>query len=188
MQETQETRVQSLGWEDPLEEGMATHSSILAWRIPWTEEPSGLQSMGLQRVWHRNWTTQIFFELCKLLQKINQTKEWALEPPLVYSQQVASTELEIGWWEQSCRTQPLTPGDLMLSPRDSVRTELNYGWPSWCHRISWCEEENPHVSRIGSRIEQLELLHMAGRNINWYSSTLQKCLTASAKAEHVHTW
>ena len=48
----QETYIQSLGWEDPLEEGMATHSSILAWRIPWTEEPGGLQSMGLQRVRH----------------------------------------------------------------------------------------------------------------------------------------
>ena len=48
----QETRVRSLGWEDPLEKGMATHSSILAWRIPWTEEPGGLQSMGLQRVRH----------------------------------------------------------------------------------------------------------------------------------------
>ena len=46
----QETRVQSLDREDPLEEDMATHSSILAWRIPWTEEPGGLQSMGLQRV------------------------------------------------------------------------------------------------------------------------------------------
>ena len=45
-----ETWVQSLGWEDPLEEGMATHSSILAWITPWTEEPGGLQSMGLQRV------------------------------------------------------------------------------------------------------------------------------------------
>ena len=44
--------VQSLGWEDPLEEGMATHSSILAWRIPWTEEPGGLQSLGSQRVGH----------------------------------------------------------------------------------------------------------------------------------------
>ena len=41
---TWETQVQSLGWEDPLEKGMATHSSILAWRIPWAEEPSGLQS------------------------------------------------------------------------------------------------------------------------------------------------
>ena len=44
----QEARVQSLGREDPLEKGMATHSSILAWRIPWTEEPGGLQSVGLQ--------------------------------------------------------------------------------------------------------------------------------------------
>ena len=46
----QETWVQSLGWDDPLEKGMATHSSVLAWRIPWTEEPGGLQSMGSQRV------------------------------------------------------------------------------------------------------------------------------------------
>ena len=46
----QETQVQSLGWEDPLEKGMATYSSILTWRIPWTEEPGGLLSIGLQRV------------------------------------------------------------------------------------------------------------------------------------------
>ena len=52
MQEIQETQVQSLGQEDPLEKGMATHSSIPAWRIPWTEEPGGLQSIGLQRVGH----------------------------------------------------------------------------------------------------------------------------------------
>ena len=48
----QETRVRALGREDPLEKGMATHSSILAWRIPWTEESGGLQSMVLQRVGH----------------------------------------------------------------------------------------------------------------------------------------
>ena len=48
----QETQVQSLGQKDPLEEEMATHPSILAWRIPWTEEPGGLQSLGLQRVRH----------------------------------------------------------------------------------------------------------------------------------------
>ena len=48
----QETQVRPLGYEDPLEEGMATHSSILAWRIPWTEEPGGLQSIGLHRVGH----------------------------------------------------------------------------------------------------------------------------------------
>ena len=45
----QEMQVQSLGWEDPLKKGMATHSSILAWKIPWTEEPGGLQSTGSQR-------------------------------------------------------------------------------------------------------------------------------------------
>ena len=48
----QEIQVQSLGWEDLLEKEMATHSSILAWRIPWTEDPGGLQFMGLQRVGH----------------------------------------------------------------------------------------------------------------------------------------
>ena len=53
----QETWVRSLGWADPLEEGMATHSSILAWRISWTEEPGGLQSMRSQRVRH-NWVTK----------------------------------------------------------------------------------------------------------------------------------
>ena len=52
MQETQEMWVQSLGREDPLEEGTATHSRILAWRIPGTEEPGGLQSTGSQRVRH----------------------------------------------------------------------------------------------------------------------------------------
>ena len=50
----QETQVQSLGREDPLEKRKATHSSILAWRIPWTEEPDKLKSIGLQRVGHSN--------------------------------------------------------------------------------------------------------------------------------------
>ena len=52
-----ETWVQSLGWEDPLEKEMTTHSSILAWRIPWTEEPGGIQSIGLQRVGHKTQVT-----------------------------------------------------------------------------------------------------------------------------------
>ena len=57
MQETQEMRIQSLGWEDPLEEGTATYPSILAWKIPQTEEPGGLWSMKSQRVGHdwNNW-------------------------------------------------------------------------------------------------------------------------------------
>ena len=52
MQETKESQTQSLGREDPLEEEIATRSGIFAWRIPWTEEPGGLHSIGLQRVGH----------------------------------------------------------------------------------------------------------------------------------------
>ena len=49
MQETQEVQIRLVGWEDPLEEGTATHSSVLDWEIPWREEPGGLQSMGSQK-------------------------------------------------------------------------------------------------------------------------------------------
>ena len=67
----QETQVPSLGWEDPLEKQMATHSSILAWRILWTEEPGGLQSMGSQRVRHNRVTNAFMFTpvwmLCALI-------------------------------------------------------------------------------------------------------------------------
>ena len=68
----QETQVWSLGWKDPGEEGMATHSSIIAWRIPWTEEPGGLQSTGLQGVGH-DWATNIFTRLP--LQSLSQRSE-----------------------------------------------------------------------------------------------------------------
>ena len=56
-----ETLIQSLVWEDPLEEGMTTHFSILAWRIPWTQEPGGLQSTGSQRVGHDRGTNTFTF-------------------------------------------------------------------------------------------------------------------------------
>ena len=56
-----ETRVRSLGWEDPLEKEMAIHSRTIAWKIPWTEEPGRLQSMGLQRVGH-DWATSLHFK------------------------------------------------------------------------------------------------------------------------------
>ena len=65
----QETQVRSLGWEDPLEKEMATHSSTLAWRIPWREEPGRLQSTGLQRVRH-NWATSRHFSLRLPFQEI----------------------------------------------------------------------------------------------------------------------
>ena len=68
-----ETWVRSLGWEDPLEEDMATHSSILAWRIPWTEEPGELQSIGSERVGH-DWAT--FTGSVKLTHEINHYNYW----------------------------------------------------------------------------------------------------------------
>ena len=69
-----ETKVRSLGREDALEKEMATHSSTLAWKIPWTEEPGGLQSMGLQRVRH-NWATS--FSLSQRNGETEDTKDWA---------------------------------------------------------------------------------------------------------------
>ena len=62
VQESQETRVRSLDREDALEKGMATHSSILAWRIPWTEASGGLQSIGSQRVRH-NWSNLAYMHV-----------------------------------------------------------------------------------------------------------------------------
>ena len=70
-----ETWVQSLGWEDPLEKEMATHSRTLAWKIPWMEEPGILQSMGLQRVGH-DWATSLHFIMSWELIHNSETAEW----------------------------------------------------------------------------------------------------------------
>ena len=70
MQEMQESRVQSTGWEDPLEKEMITHFSILAWKIPWTEEPDGLWSMGSQKVrqdWAIEYTHTYILKVYKLM-------------------------------------------------------------------------------------------------------------------------
>ena len=69
-----ETWVWSLGWDDPLEKEMATHSSILAWKIPWTEDPGRLQSMGSQRVGH-NWATSLSFLGLKVKVKEHHQEE-----------------------------------------------------------------------------------------------------------------
>ena len=74
MQGTQEMQVRYLGWEDPLEEGMATLSSIRAWRTPRTEEPDGLQSMGLQRVKH-NWSDWAHSNFYTVTLTLNYSKE-----------------------------------------------------------------------------------------------------------------
>ena len=80
--------VPPLGWEDPLEEGMATHSNILAWKTPCTEEPGRIQSMGLQRVRH-DWATSLFFFLAQLLHWfaifLRTVKSWHFALEAVYS-------------------------------------------------------------------------------------------------------
>ena len=73
-----ETWVWFLGWEDPLEKELATHSSTFAWRIPWKEEPGRLQSMGLQRVGH-DWATSLHFEVFGIISVIMAGLTWCLE-------------------------------------------------------------------------------------------------------------
>ena len=74
----EETKVRSLGWEDSLKKEMATHSSILAWRIPWAEEPDGLQFMGSQRVGH-DWATNTFTLILKKRNNFNITLSPSLD-------------------------------------------------------------------------------------------------------------
>ena len=78
----QEAQIWSLGWEDLLEKGVTIHSSVLAWRIPWTEGPDGLQSMGLQRARY-NWATDTFLFLS--LERTARQEAWMLIPGLVWS-------------------------------------------------------------------------------------------------------
>ena len=85
-----ETWVQSPGWEDPLEKGMATHSSILAWRIPWTEEPGGLQSMGLQRGGH-DWVIDTYIHTTEVKWDFRTIKSI----PLLQREEWRPTEPEV---------------------------------------------------------------------------------------------
>ena len=104
----QETQVQSLGGEDPLEKEMATHSSILAWKIPWTEEPGGLQSMGSQRVRHC-WVTSLSLSL-----------GWAVRTDS------AGAQLHVCGSRRRCPPQGPFPG---LALMEGVRSEsLPKGW------------------------------------------------------------
>ena len=104
MQEMQETPVRSLGGEDPLEEGMATHSSILAWRIPWTEEPGRLQSMGSHRVGH-DWA-----HACQTDER-HQTREVALK-----GWEKALAHMTWNSWWQLSMDDSVEPSDHLPSP------------------------------------------------------------------------
>ena len=109
----QETQVLPQGLEDPLEKGMATHSSILAWRIPWTEKPGGLESMGSQRVGH-DWATNIhtclflftkfkwIFLTCAILLFHSQlTRQWLGTAAVLGPKHASESLAEVGCWPQS---------------------------------------------------------------------------------------
>ena len=106
-----ETQFWSLGWEDPLEKGMATHSSILAWRIPWTEEPGGLQFMGSRRVIH-NWVTNTHNHWDSHMEQLTGSKLGKEYVKAVYCQPANLTYMQnhkkfwTGWltsWNQDCQ-------------------------------------------------------------------------------------
>ena len=91
----QETWVQSLGCEDLLQKEMATHSSILAWKIPWTEEPGWLQSMGLQRVGH-DWVTNTY-STYKLNKQGDNTEPWCTHFPVLNQCIVPCSRRQVRW-------------------------------------------------------------------------------------------
>ena len=102
----QEIRVWSLGWEDPLEKEMATPSSILAWRIPWTEEPVRLQSMGLQRVAY-DWVTSLSLSFMEIEASPQLTQQ--------YKGKGMSSE-----WQRSLGSSQKPPKDLPLCSGETV--------------------------------------------------------------------
>ena len=131
----QETCIQSLDWEDPLEKGIASHSSILAWRIPWTEEPGGWQSVGLQRVryaWQTNtqgvqytfliytvkWLFSLVSQMVKYLPAMQETEVQSLGQELPLEQRMATQSNILAWripWKRkkSDKTKELTISTLL---------------------------------------------------------------------------
>ena len=110
----QETWAPSLGWEDPLEKRMATHSSILAWRFPWTEDPGGPQLMGSQRVRH-NWETNSLSIFMRLSCRLNEVVLW-----------------------KALRTTPCTIKCLLNKLKDETKTSgRKYTHRSLWHQGTW---------------------------------------------------
>ena len=110
----QKTQVRSLGWEDPLEEGMATHSSILAWRIPWTEEPGRLQSIGSQRVDH-DWSDLACTHAYLLLNWFYKARERSKEKngeTVNKTNKIAFKQCKQVWWIEVFNCGALSCRDL----------------------------------------------------------------------------
>ena len=115
-----ETQVQSLGWEDLLEKEMATHSNILAWKIPWTEKPGRLQSMGLQRVRH-NWATSLSLSQWKEKNKVTIVHVNTQEYTLVFNNGLAGSK--------GMGRNPIKPlfTEMVETPLGASYTQVNFG-------------------------------------------------------------
>ena len=131
MQETQEMQIQSLGWEDPLEEEMAMHSSFLVWIVLWTEEPGGLQSKGLLRLGH-NWARENHekFPLCSRLkeQKIKISIDLRLISTSIikrFKHSKCQVTDDFIWGSLFC------PMELFSNSSIIVKTKLNFGIVLW---------------------------------------------------------
>ena len=134
-----ETRVQSLGWEDLLEKAMATHSSILAWKIPWMEEPGRLQYMGLQRVGHdwatplqrefrvesRNESPRTLEKLAQVFRWLDIFRSWFYEPNSCISSYLEKHWVPSRWW-LLCVTRRNLLQKYVLDFMDSLFTKMTY--------------------------------------------------------------
>ena len=187
----QETRVRSLGREDPLEKEMATHSSILAWRTPWMEEPGGLQSTGLQRVGH-DWATSLSFFLSTLLStyplkyqfssvaqlcpifatvwttahqaSLSITNSWSL-PKLMSVELVMSSNHLI-----LCHPLLLPPSIFPCNRVFSNESGFLIRWPKYWSFSFTISPSNEYSGLISFRIDWLDLLAVQGTQ---YKNLLQ---------------
>ena len=140
---TWETWVQSLGWKDPLEKEIATHSNTLAWKIPWTEEPGRLQSMGLQRVRH-NWATSLHF-LVKMLESPLDCKETkpvspkGNQPWIFMGRTDVEAETPILWPPDAKRMLIWKDPDAGKEWRQEEKGTTEDEMVGWHHRLNWHE-------------------------------------------------
>ena len=145
-----ETWVRSLGREDPLEEGMATHSSILAWRIPWTEEPGGLQSTGSKRVGH-NWATSLSLSFqdthsltiqssWSVLKVYRKIKTFATLVPSLYSEGHSCLVFASFSWEPLFSTL-----SSYVFPHPQVLRHVLPGFGNSVLQMKWSKPSNPNT-------------------------------------------
>ena len=134
-------RFWSLGWEDPLKEGMATHSSLLAWRIRWTEEPGGLQCIELQRVRH-DWSDSMhscirdIYTMILWLRKVH-----GCECPSEWRRWLSTSSAILACFKSSCQCQKVDHhGEVIKCPGALFAAETD---------IPWCPSQEWHL-RVGS--------------------------------------